>query len=78
MLPMKEALKKAGHRAGSGTKAPNGPAIHMDYADHRDLPSSRRQGAELLERQAELLRQGRFDDAFLLGVDEVQTIHGNK
>jgi hypothetical protein len=77
-LPMKQAWKDAGHPAGAGSKAPNGPAIHMTYKDHRALPSTRGQGAALQAQQTELIRQGKIDDAFLLGVEEIQAIHGNK
>jgi len=77
-LPTKQALKDVGHLLGLGSKAPAGSTIHMSKVDHRMLPSSKGQGAMLTQAQADLISQGRFDDAFLLGADEVRAIHGDK
>ena len=79
-IPMKSALREAGHPMGAGSQAPGGPAIHMDKADHRALPSSRGQGGALSADQAASITPGPggLDEAFLKGVDEVQAVHGSK
>jgi len=78
-LPMKSALKAAGHPMGAGSKAPNGPAIYMETPNHRALLSSRGQGEALSSAQAASIKPGPggLDDAFLMGVDEVQAIYGS-
>jgi len=79
-LPMKSALKEAEHSAGAGSKASGGPSIFMETADHRALPSSKGLGGDLAAAQAASIAPGPggLDNAFLMGVDEVQAVHGNK
>lgn len=58
----------------------DGPAIRMDPADHRRTASYGRGTAQdaYRARQRELIDQGRFDDAFLMDVDDIQSKFGDK
>lgn len=60
----------------------DGPAIRMDPADHRRTasygggPDSPQQ--KYRDQQRALIEQGRFDDAFLMDVEDIQSKFGNK
>lgn len=60
----------------------DGPAIQMDPADHRRTASyGGRKGSPqqaYRDKQAELIKQGKFDDAFMMDVDDIQSKFGNK
>lgn len=77
-MPMKGALKQAEHPLGAGSRASKAPSILMEKADHRRLPSSSGRGQALLEAQATAVREGRFDDAVEMAIDEVRGMFGSK
>ncbi|RLL66095.1 putative T7SS-secreted protein [Streptomyces sp. Z26] len=57
-----------------------GPAIRMEYQDHRDFIST---GSNLESRhwrrqQEDLIRQGQFDEAMKMDIDEIRREHGTK
>lgn len=60
----------------------DGPAIRMSPADHRRTasygggPDSPQQAYR--DKQRQLISEGRFDDAFLMDVDDIQSKFGNK
>lgn len=60
----------------------DGPAIRMSPEDHRKTASyGGRKGSTqqaYRDKQAELIKQGRFDDAFMMDVDDIQSKFGNK
>lgn len=59
-----------------------GPAIQMEPSDHRKTASyGGRAGSPqqvYRDTQKELISQGKFDDAFLMDVDDIQSKFGSK
>lgn len=60
----------------------DGPAIRMSPEDHRKTASyGGREGSPqqaYRDKQADLINQGKFDDAFMMDVDDIQSKFGNK
>lgn len=58
----------------------DGPAIRMDYNDHRDFIStgSGPDSVRWRAAQAKLISQGKFDEAMKMDIDEIRAIHGAK
>lgn len=57
-----------------------GPAIRMEYDDHRKFVSTGSGKASELWRakQAGLISQGKFDEAMKMDIDEIRRVHGTK
>ncbi|MDC0765485.1 RHS repeat-associated core domain-containing protein [Streptomyces sp. HD] len=66
----------AQHRLGYGT----GPALQMDYEDHRDVYSTGSSRAARAWRtwQDELIAGGRVDEAVQMDIDDIRNRFGNK
>ena len=68
--------------ADSASKLPkeDGPAIVMDYVDHRQTASCgiSKEAAEYRQAQRELIAQGKFLEAFRKDVDDIHAKFGNK
>ena len=60
----------------------DGPAIRMSPEDHRKTASyGGRLGSPqqiYRDKQFGLIKQGKFDDAFMMDVDDIQSKFGNK
>lgn len=58
----------------------DGPAIVMDYEDHRETAScgNSRDAQEYRAKQKELIEQGKFREAFQMDVDDLREKFGNK
>lgn len=58
----------------------SGPAIRMDYNDHRDFIStgSSLESFEWRAEQARLIKQGEFDKAMQMDIEEIRRVHGMK
>jgi hypothetical protein len=58
----------------------SGPAIQMDYQDHRNATStgSRPAAQAHRNRQQNLVNQGRFGDAIQMEIDDIQSRYGDK
>ncbi|MDE7414561.1 MAG: hypothetical protein K2N05_12350 [Muribaculaceae bacterium] len=58
----------------------DGPAIVMDYEDHRETAScgNSREAQEYRAKQKELIEQGKFREAFQMDVDDLREKFGNK
>ena len=58
----------------------DGPAIVMDYEDHRETAScgNSREAQEYRAKQKELIEQGKFREAFQMDVDDLRDKFGNK
>lgn len=58
----------------------DGPAIVMDYNDHRETAScgNSRDAQEYRAKQQELIEQGKFREAFQMDVDDIRSKFGNK
>ncbi|WP_282206666.1 RHS repeat-associated core domain-containing protein [Kitasatospora fiedleri] len=68
---------------GLGTpdlKESTGPAIRMEYDDHRDFISTGSSAASEQWRatQKSLIQQGKFDEAMKMDIDEIRRVHGTK
>lgn len=57
-----------------------GPAIRMEYNDHRKFISTGSGSASEQWRadQADLISQGKFDEAMKMDIDEIRRVHGTK
>ena len=57
-----------------------GPAIRMEYDDHRNFIStgSGKASAKWRAKQAGLISQGKFDEAMKMDIDEIRRVHGTK
>ncbi len=59
-----------------------GLAIQMDPKEHRKTASyegnKKSKQAAYRKKQEQLIKQGKFDDAFLMDVDDIQSKFGNK
>lgn len=57
-----------------------GPAIRMDYDDHRDFIStgSSQDSKDWRAAQADLISQGKFDEAMKMDIDEIRAQFGTK
>lgn len=68
--------------ADSASELPraDGPAIAMDYTDHRQTASCgiSKEAAEYRQEQKELITQGKFLEAFRMDVDDIHAKFGNK
>ena len=64
----------------SPLRHPDGPSIWMETADHRRTASwgNSRAARQYRARQRELIREGRFDDAIQMDIDDIQSKFGNK
>ena len=73
-MPSKEALKE------SGVSKNEGPAIKMDPADHQQTASygNSAEAQAYRAKQAELIKQGKFQDAQKMDVNDVQSKFGDK
>jgi len=58
----------------------DGPAIVMDYADHRQTAScgNSREAVEYRKKQSDLIAQGKFMEAFQMDVDDIHEKFGTK
>ena len=69
-------------RQASPLSKADGPAIRMSPEDHRKTASyGGRKGSgqqAYRDKQADLIKQGKFDDAFMMDVDDIQSKFGNK
>lgn len=56
------------------------PAIAMDYADHRQTAScgSSLEAREYRAKQANLIKEGKFDEALQMDIDDIKEKFGNK
>jgi hypothetical protein len=68
--------------ADSATELPreDGPAIVMDYEDHRQTASCgmSKEAVEYRQKQKELISQGKFDEAFQMDIDDIHDKFGDK
>lgn len=71
---------KSAYEHVSTMKPRCGPAIKMDKADHRKTGSwgRRTSSQEYQDVQRELIDEGRFEDAFLMDVDDIRAEFGGK
>jgi hypothetical protein len=58
----------------------SGPAIMMDYDDHlRTASHTQTAGSlEYRKKQMELIRQGKFEEAMQMDIDNIRALFGNK
>jgi hypothetical protein len=58
----------------------DGPAIIMDKGDHRQTASCgySKEAQEYRSKQAELIKQGKFDEAVQMDIDDLKDKFGNK
>ncbi|MEU1539025.1 RHS repeat-associated core domain-containing protein [Actinacidiphila glaucinigra] len=61
-------------------KESTGPAIRMEYEDHRNFIStgSSAEADAWRAAQKSLIRQGKFDEAMKMDIDEIRRLHGTK
>ncbi|MGV9242762.1 DUF6531 domain-containing protein [Streptomyces sp. NPDC003710] len=61
-------------------KESTGPAIRMEYDDHRDFIStgSGKASEKWRAKQQSLIKQGKFDEAMKMDIDEIRRVHGTK
>lgn len=68
--------------ADSSSELPrtDGPAIVMEYEDHRETAScgNSREAQEYRAKQKELIEQGKFREAFQMDVDDIHEKFGDK
>jgi RHS repeat-associated protein len=65
---------------GRGSRVPYGPAIRMEYDDHRKLLStgSGRINQAFRAKQRSLIQQGKLDEAMKMDIDDIRAKYGNK
>jgi RHS repeat-associated protein len=61
-------------------KESTGPSMRMEYDDHRNFISTGSGRASDLWRakQTDLIKQGKFDEAMKMDIDEIRRVHGTK
>lgn len=77
-VPAKDSWLKLGLQHSLSIN--DGPAIRMEYDDHRNFIST---GTGRLARQwraaqGKLIAQGKFDEAMKMDIDEIRRVHGTK
>jgi RHS repeat-associated protein len=77
-IPAKDTYLKLG--LATDLKEPTGPAIRMDYDDHRKLISTGSGAASdaWRRKQEALIRQGKFDVAMKMDIGVIRKRHGTK
>lgn len=77
-IPAKNSWQRL-HLAHS-LEVKDGPSIRMEYRDHRDFISTGPGKANDLWRaeQANLIKQGKFDEAMKMDIDEIRRVHHTK
>lgn len=65
---------------GKGSRVPYGPAIRMEYDDHRALLSTGSGHINNAYRAAQrtLIQQGKFDEAMKMDIDDIRSRYGSK
>ncbi|MBF9070398.1 RHS repeat-associated core domain-containing protein [Streptacidiphilus fuscans] len=78
-VPAKATYKSLG-MAGGDLNMGYGPAIRMEYQHHRDFISTGSGPGPDRWRaaQSSLIRQGKFDEAMKMDIDEIRRVHGTK
>ena len=58
----------------------DGPAIAMEYEDHRETAScgNSRDAKEYRAKQAELIKEGKFEEAMQMDIDDIHEKFGDK
>jgi len=58
----------------------DGPCISMDKADHRETAScgNSKEAQEYRDKQSELIKEGKFEEALQMDIDDLQDKFGDK
>ncbi|WP_079167015.1 DUF6531 domain-containing protein, partial [Streptomyces oceani] len=76
-IPAKSAYK---HLSDPRLTEHMGPAVRMEYQDHRDVTStgSSREAKSWQAEQRALIDQGKFDEAMKMDIDDIRSRYGGK
>ncbi|MFE7597461.1 DUF6531 domain-containing protein [Streptomyces sp. NPDC057494] len=82
-IPAKDSyshLDQAGFRKTKSGGAGMGPAIRMEYDDHRGVTStgSSKESDQWRADQRALIDQGRWDEAMMMDINEIRELYGDK
>lgn len=66
--------------SANGLETADGPAIVMEKGDHQETASwgNSREAREYRSRQSELIKQGKFEDAMQMDIDDIHDKFGSK
>ena len=66
--------------SANGLETSDGPAIVMEKGDHQETASwgNSREAREYREKQRELVKQGKFEEAMQMDIDDIHDKFGNK
>ncbi|QKW18530.1 hypothetical protein HUT16_05140 [Kitasatospora sp. NA04385] len=78
--PLGLAKKQPSGMNGGDLDPGYGPSIRMEYDDHRNFISTGSGPGPDAWRaaQSSLIRQGKFDEAMKMDIDEIRRVHGTK
>lgn len=64
----------------NGLETADGPAIVMEKGDHQETASwgNSREAREYRAKQAELVKQGKFEEAMQMDIDDIHDKFGSK